>query len=115
MRASAVALALAALAVVLVACSSSDAADDDVGPACNGVSATGVAIEQTQAGKCPMPPATLTGTATFGQPCSDSTDCAPFCCTCPGSGAQASVAQCSHGNCLDGSTTCCLFAEQCAQ
>jgi hypothetical protein len=108
------AIATVTAAFVVAACSSSDSADDSVGPACNGVSATGLAMEQTAAGQCPASPRTLTGTATVGQACSDSTDCAPLCCQCE-AGGSAVVAQCSNGNCLDGSTTCCLYSAQCGQ
>ncbi len=100
------------LAAILVACSSSDA-NDDVAPACSGVSSEGLATEQTQAGQCPASPTTLTGTVQAYSACSQSTDCAPFKCTCPGTSDCALVAQCSGGNCLDGATTCCLYSQQC--
>jgi hypothetical protein len=103
---------LIALAVIVVACSSSDTTDD-YAQACNAVSANGLATEETPAGTCPTSPRTLTGTVPAYSACSQSTDCAPFCCQCAGSGTSADVAQCSGGNCLDGATTCCLYSQQC--
>lgn len=102
------------VAAVAAACSSSDAENDPVGPVCSGESPNGLAMEQTAAGQCPTSPKTLTGTATVGQACSDATDCAPVCCQCA-AGGSAAVAQCENGNCLDGSTTCCLYSQQCGQ
>jgi len=100
------------LTAILVACSSSDT-NDDVAPACNGISSEGLAIEQTQSGQCPTNPMTLTGTAGDGDACSQSTDCAPTKCTCAGSNDCAWVAQCSGGSCLQGSMACCLYSQQC--
>jgi hypothetical protein len=101
---------LIALAAIVVACSSSD---DEVAPACNGVSPVGLATEQTQDGQCPTSPTMLTGMVPAYAACSQSTDCAPFKCTCPGSNDCAYVAQCEGSNCLDGATTCCLYSQQC--
>jgi hypothetical protein len=103
-----------AAALVVAACGEGEQTDE-VAPACNGVSPANLIAEQTTAGECPQNPSTLTGKGTAGQQCSDSTDCAPFCCSCPGTNQGADVAECSNGNCLDGSTTCCLYALQCGQ
>jgi hypothetical protein len=100
---------------LLVAACESTTADDVVAPACNGVSAENLQSEQTPAGQCPTHPMILTGTGVVGTACSDPTDCAPVCCSCPGTTTGADVAECSGGNCLDGSTACCLYALQCAQ
>jgi hypothetical protein len=104
---------LLAVLVLVVACGGS--ASDEVAPACNGISPANLAYEQTAAGQCPTTPKLLTGTGTVGTGCSDATDCAPFCCQCPGTSMGADVAECSNGNCLDGSTACCLYQQQCAQ
>jgi len=101
--------------VLLVAACTSSSADDAVAPACKGVSPENLQYEQTPAGQCPSHPTTLTGTGVVGTACSEATDCAPVCCTCPGTSTGAAVAECSSGNCLDGNTTCCLYAQQCAQ
>jgi hypothetical protein len=105
---------LTATAMLVAACGASSQ-NDAAAPACNGVSPANLAYEQTTAGQCPATPTILTGTGTVGTSCSDPTDCAPVCCTCPGSHASADVAECSNGNCLDGATACCLYALQCAQ
>ena len=107
------ATALAA-ALLVVACGQGEQ-EDEVAPACNGVSPANLVSESTQAGQCPQDPTTLTGQATVGQQCSDATDCAPTCCSCPGTSGGADVAECNNGNCLDGATACCLFALQCGQ
>jgi hypothetical protein len=99
--------------LLIAACGS--ATDDVVAPACQGVSPVNLQDEQTPAGQCPAHPMTLTGTGVVGTACSDATDCAPVCCTCPGTSTAADVAECSNGNCLDGNTACCLYAQQCAQ
>jgi hypothetical protein len=99
--------------LVLLACNSTTTQDDTVYPACNGVSPEGLATEATSAGACPAHPKTLVGTATVGSPCGQSTDCQPYCCQCP-NGGSSDAAECSNGNCLDGDTTCCLFAAQCS-
>ena len=99
-------------AFVLVACSTTTQ-DDENYPACNGVSPADLATEATAAGACPTHPKTLIGTATVGSPCAQASDCMPYCCMCPNAGS-ADVAQCSNGSCLDGDTTCCLFALQCS-
>lgn len=104
-----------AAGLLVAACGGSSAPTDATGPACNGVSPASLVAEQTQAGQCPATPTTLTGTGAAGTACSDPSACAPVCCTCPGAAASADVAECYQGNCLDGSTACCLYAGQCAQ
>src|SRR5579863_1168813 len=104
-----------ALATIVAACGASNASTDSIAPACNGFALVGLAVEQTQAGQCPTSPMNLTGTVSTNAACSQSTDCAPFKCTCPGTGDCAYVAQCANGNCLDGSDTCCLYSQQCGQ
>jgi len=103
-----------AAAGILAACSN-DASTDEDAPACSGVSEVGLATEQTPAGQCPTSPKMLTGTGIAGSSCSQSTDCAPWCCTCSGTGGGSDVAQCSGGTCLDQLTTCCLYLQQCGQ
>lgn len=105
-------LAIALVTLVFLACDT-NTQDDALYPACNGNSPNGLATESTSAGACPTHPAILTGTATVGSPCSDSSDCKPYCCTCS-SGASALVAQCENGSCLDGNDTCCLYAQACS-
>jgi hypothetical protein len=105
---------LAACALV-VACGSNSEQTDEVAPACSGVSPANLAYEQTPAGQCPKTPTLLTGTGTVGTPCSSADDCAPVCCSCPGTSTGADVAECNNGNCLDGATECCLYQQQCAQ
>lgn len=112
MRRGAGGLALAA-ALVVAACGSSNGDGDVNAPACGGTSPADLIAEQTPAGTCPSTPSTLTGTATGGQSCSDTTDCLPQCCNCPGTGGSAAVAECNGGNCVYGDTVCCLYAQQC--
>ena len=102
-------------AVLLVVACGDGAPVDATGPACRGVSPATLEMDQTPAGQCPSPPKNLTGTGASGTPCSQAADCAPVCCTCPGAGVSADVAECSNGDCLDGATACCLYALQCAQ
>jgi hypothetical protein len=100
--------------LLVVACGGSPT-EDPVAPACSGVSPANLATEQTPAGQCPSHPTILIGTGVEGDACSEPTDCAPVCCSCPGEGTGALVAECNNGNCLDGATECCLYAQQCAQ
>jgi hypothetical protein len=105
---------LGGVGLLVVACGSS-ATDDEVAPACRGVSPENLQYEQTPAGQCPAQPMTLTGMGSEGDSCSTATDCAPAKCTCPGTTECAYVAECAGGNCLDGETACCLYGLQCAQ
>ena len=114
LRARGAAWSLGLVGLLLAACGSSPA-DDAIAPACNGVSAENLESEATTAGQCPTHPMTLTGKGMVGDACSQPTDCAPVCCTCPGTGTAAAVAECSGGNCLDGKTACCLYGLKCGQ
>jgi hypothetical protein len=106
--------ALAAGLVVLVAAACGTSAQDDaIYPACNGISPAGLASEATPAGACPTHPTMLTGKGIVGSVCGSAADCLAYCCACT-NGSSALVAQCSNGSCLDGSDTCCLFTQQCA-
>jgi hypothetical protein len=100
---------------VLVAACGTNSTDDTAAPACNGVSPAELVAEQTPEGQCPTHPTVLIGTGTEGSACSASSDCAPACCACPGASTGADVAECANGNCLDGETACCLYAQQCGQ
>ena len=90
---------------------------DATGPACNGVSPASLVAEQTQAGQCPATPTTLTGTGAAGGRVLrlDAADCLPQCCSCPGTGGTAAVAECNGGNCLAGEMACCLYGLHCTQ
>ncbi|HEY3820022.1 MAG TPA: hypothetical protein VGL81_22810 [Polyangiaceae bacterium] len=103
------------VASLLVAACTSSAADDEIAPACGGVSPANLESEEAPDGGCPASPMTLIGMGGVGDACSDPTDCAPAKCTCPGTTGCAWVAECSNGNCLDGNTACCLYGLQCAQ
>jgi|ERR1700722_6267184 hypothetical protein len=100
------------VALGAAACGATPANDSDY-PACNGISPAGLASEQTSAGACPAHPTMLTGKGVVGAVCGSAADCLPQCCGCT-NGTKALVAQCSNGSCLDGSDTCCLFQQQCA-
>jgi hypothetical protein len=100
--------------LLAVACGNSET-DDEVAPACRGVSAVGIQYDEEADGGCLAHPVTLLGTAGVGDSCSVATDCAPTRCGCAGSSTCAWVAECSNGNCLDGDTACCLYGLQCAQ
>jgi hypothetical protein len=110
-RGASVLLGLTAL--VVAACGSSNGDSDVDAPACGGTSPANLIAEQTPSGTCPAVPTTLTGGQTGGQSCTDTTDCKPQCCSCPGTGGGAAVAECANGNCVYGDTVCCLYAEQC--
>ncbi|HEY6464186.1 MAG TPA: hypothetical protein VIY73_28660 [Polyangiaceae bacterium] len=100
-------------ALVVAACTSST--QDEAAPACGGTSPENLVSETAPSGgSCPSNPQTLVGTGTEGQSCSSSSDCAPECCPCPGTGTSALVAEC-NGNCVAGSTACCLYQQQCGQ
>ena len=101
------------LLVLLAAACGSSAQNDTIYPACNGISPDGLASESTNAGACPTHPTMLTGKGMVGAVCGSAADCLPYCCGCT-NGTSALVAQCSGGSCLDGSDTCCLFTQQCA-
>ncbi|MGD0527105.1 MAG: hypothetical protein ABSE49_18320 [Polyangiaceae bacterium] len=100
--------------LLIVACTSNPE-EDEVAPACNGVSPTGIQYDQLADGGCLAHPVTLLGSGGEGDSCSEATDCAPAKCTCPGTTTCAWVAECSNGNCLDGDTACCLYGLQCSQ
>jgi hypothetical protein len=102
---------IAPVALVVAACGSTTQ-NDELYPACNGISPAGLASESTSKGTCPSSPTTLTGKATVGAVCGSAADCKPYCCSCT-NGTSALVAQCSNGSCLDGNDTCCLFSQQC--
>jgi hypothetical protein len=100
------------VALAAAACSSTTQ-EDELYPACNGISPAGLASEATPKGTCPTNPQMLTGKATVGAVCGSAADCLPYCCSCT-NGTSALVAQCSNGSCLDGNDTCCLFTQQCS-
>lgn len=105
---------LAVTSLLVVACTS-DAEEDEIAPACSGVSPAGIQYDEDSDGGCLAHPVTLLGSAGEGDSCSQATDCAPTKCTCPGTSTCAWVAECSNGNCLSGDTACCLYGLQCAQ
>jgi hypothetical protein len=106
-------VAVGVFALVVAACTSST--QDEAAPACGGTSPENLVSETAPSGgSCPSNPQTLVGTGTEGQSCSSSSDCAPECCPCPGTGTSALVAEC-NGNCVAGSTACCLYQQQCGQ
>lgn len=103
--------AVLSMLAMQVACGET-ATQDTLYPSCNDAPSDGLATEATSGGQCPAHPTTLIGTLTVGSPCTEAGDCKPYCCQCS-NGQGALVAQCAHGSCLDGSDTCCLYAEQC--
>ncbi len=112
-RAAGAALGVLPVALVVAACNGGVSDSGSTVRNCGGVSAFGLASETTDAGTCPSKPSLLTGKGTAGSQCASAADCAPVCCSCAGSGGAAAVAQCNGGNCLDASTTCCLYALSC--